>query len=327
MNLVARAVRALGLAVVVALMPAQAAAGSALHAETDSAWGRLRADDLRLATLAERLAVANAALCSRQIPATGLVLHALDQYPVDQRAAARAAFAFPAPLAVEAVIAGSGAERAGLRAGDGLLAINGQAINTDPLPPRPDTRRRDAALDLIEQAPPDQPIRLDVLRGADRLTLMLTPRPACRVRAELLTDGATVAHADGRLLQVSSALLDRFDDEGLVVVVAHELAHVVLRHGDQLAAAGVRRGFFGEFGRSARLAHATEDEADRYSVRLLVNAGYDSGLGSRFWQGAGRSLDAGLLRDATHSPPSRRARIMAEEAARLAPARTTPAIP
>jgi hypothetical protein len=312
-----------------ALSPAAGLAAGPLpvDAPRDSAWEQLRKQDLRLAKLVFRLAQGNASLCAITMPGTGIVLHALDQYPPDQRAQARDVLGFPVPLAVEAVVPGSAAERAGLHAGDGVLAINDWAAPATAPAPRADSGRRDAALARIEAAPPAAPLALRVQRGDQALTFTLAPRPVCRVRPELVVDGGSLARTDDLLLQISAALLDRFDDDGLVVVVAHELAHLILRHGDRLLAAGVHRGLLGEFGRSAQLARAAEDEADRYSARLLANAGYDPQLAVRFWRGAGRSLDAGLLRDSAHSSPSRRARNIAEEIDRLAAGGMVPAIP
>jgi hypothetical protein len=309
------------------LLPPTMATAQPVPAGRESPWMQLRADDLRLAQLVEHLAVANVALCDRQMPAIGLVLHALDQYPPDQRMAARDALGFPTPLAVEAVLPGSAAALAGMQPGDGVLAIGGWLAPDDPLAPRADSRRRDTALDRIEAASPTAPLTIAVLRGGQRIQATLVPRPACRVRPELVADSGSIARADDHLLQIGVALLDRFDDDGLLVVVAHELAHVMLHHGDRLAAAGVHRGVLGEFGRSARLAREAEDEADRFSVRLLANAGYDSQLAVRFWQGAGRALDAGLLRDSAHASPARRADNIAAEIARLRSARAAPAIP
>lgn len=312
---------ALGIAGLLAALPAGVARAEAV----DPVWAQLRHDDLRLAMPVDRLAGANAPLCSQAMPGTGLLLHALDQYPAEARGAARAAFGFAAPLAVEAVVPGSPAAQADLRADDGLVAINWQRFDS-PLARDATSARRDAALAAIEAAPPAQPLVLEVRRGGASLTRTIQPRAACLVRAELATDEGTIAHADDRLLQISSALLDRFDDEGLAVIVAHEFAHIVLRHGARRVAEGVKHGWAGEFGRSARLTREAEDEADRFSVRLLANAGYDPQIAVRFWRGPGRSLDYGLLRGATHASAGGRARNIAAAIAAL-PAPPAPRIP
>ena len=85
----------------------------------------MRSVDARLARIAHRLTIANAPICSETVPAPGLVLHAIDQYEPAYRSAARATFGFAAPVAVETVVPGSAAERAGVRADDGLVAVAG----------------------------------------------------------------------------------------------------------------------------------------------------------------------------------------------------------
>ena len=113
---IARALAMAGL-LLAALSPvAGVAAGAApVDPAGDSAWEQLRKQDLRLAQLVFRLAQANASLCAATRPGTGIVLHALDQYPPDQRAQAHDALGFPAPLAVEAVVPGGAAERPALQ--------------------------------------------------------------------------------------------------------------------------------------------------------------------------------------------------------------------
>ena len=88
----------------------------------------LRAADLRLGAIGYRLATANAALCTEQAPVPGLVVHAVDQYAGSEQPAARAAFGFATGVAVEGVVPGSPAARAGLRADDSIVSVNGQPV-------------------------------------------------------------------------------------------------------------------------------------------------------------------------------------------------------
>ena len=107
--------------------PANGAAGLAA-----GQWEQLRAADLRFAGIANRLIVANAPLCDHLMPATGMVLHAIGQYPANDRPSARLAFGFEAPVSVEAVVPESAAGRAGVRANDGIAAIGGVALDCRP---------------------------------------------------------------------------------------------------------------------------------------------------------------------------------------------------
>ncbi|WP_380927192.1 M48 family metalloprotease [Sphingomonas arantia] len=282
----------------------------------DAMFARLRGLDRRVAVVAERLLIANATLCRRTQPAFGMVLHAIDQYPPAMRARARAAFGFVAPVAVEAVVPGAAAERGGARDDDGVVAIAGVPVAVES-GTAVGTRTRDAVLDRLANVPPGAPIVLTLLRDGIAREVRLVPPAACAARVELSTDRGTNAVADEATILVGSDLVERIADDGLAVVLAHELAHVVLGHRRRLAAAGVRRGVGGAFGRSRRLTRATEDEADRMSAYLLANAGYDAGMAAAFWRTAGAGL-AGSFRSRTHGAASARAQLLAEEAAVIA---------
>jgi predicted Zn-dependent protease len=99
----------------------------------------------------------------------------------------------------------------------------------------------------------------------------------------------------------------------LAVIVAHELAHSVLAHRRRLAAAGVSKGLLAEFGRNGRLNRQVEREADRLSVHLLRNAGYDPQLAPTFWDKRGRQLGSSGI----HDSPKQRARLMRDEIATI----------
>lgn len=281
-------------------------------------WEALRASDLRLASLAYRLSVANAALCTEHMPATGLVLQAIDEFAPELRSDARRAFSFEAPVTVEAVVPNSPADRSGARANDGLRTINGQPVAPTPLSAAPSTELLNSVENQINVLPADQPVRLELITRGQRVIRYLRPVPACRIRTELLTDDRLLAHTDDQLIQISSAYLARFDDSALVVVVAHEMAHILLHHTARLDAAEVHRGILGEFGRSARMMRNAEDDADRYSVRILRNAGFDPQIAVRFWLMQGHMVDGGPFRSATHGSPAARAAIIADEIRREA---------
>jgi hypothetical protein len=72
----------------------------------------------------------------------------------------------------------------------------------------------------------------------------------------------------------------------------------------------------GEFGRSRRLNAEAEIEADRLSVHLLANAGYDPRIAPAFWRSdLGRSVGGGLFRSRIYASPEERARALEREIA------------
>jgi hypothetical protein len=282
----------------------------------------LRAIDLRLATIGHRLVTANAPLCRDQARATGLILHAITQYDADTQAAARDTFGFATPIGVEAVVPGSAAAAAGVMANDGVTAIGDQTLAASATPPS--AADRDAAIGVLEAA--TTPVRLTIVRPGTRRNVSVASPMGCRARFEVLLGPQMTAQSDGRVVQIGVRFFERYRDEDVAVIVAHELAHIVLRHRVRLEAAGVKGGLLGEIGRNAALGQRAELEADTLGVTLLHNAGYDSASAARFWRDHGGDIDGGLFRSRTH--PATKRRIASIEAAAAAiPAGTGPYVP
>ena len=280
-------------------------------------WTALRAVDSRMAAVAYRLTTDNAALCRDLQPTPGLQLHAIDQYAADAQAGARAAFGFATPVQVETVVADSPAAGAGVHADDGLIAVAGQSVAPPPPGAPESSATRDAAQALIAAQPAIAPLRLTLQRAGRRFDVTLPASPGCRSAFEVLLGPGMKASSDGRVVQVSVRFFERFGDDAIAAIVAHELSHTVLRHRARLEAAGVRWGLTSEFGRNARLFRRTEEDADRLSVHLLRNAGYDPAAAVRFWREDGSGIDGGLFRSPTHPSAKARAAALAAEVATL----------
>ena len=293
--------------------------GSPAAAVDPGYWTALRAVDARMATIAYRLATGNAALCRELQPVPGLQLHAIDQYDGDAQAGARAAFGFATPVQVEAMAPDGPAARAGVLADDGVVAVDGMALPTPAPGTAATSATRDAAQALIAAQSPAAPLRLTLERAGVRRTVTIPASPGCRSAFEVLLGPGLKASSDGQVVQVGAVFFERFDDGAVAAIVAHELAHTVLRHRVRLEAAGVHWGLAGEFGRNARLFRRTEEEADRLSVHLLRNAGYDPQAAVRFWREEGGRIDGGMFRSATHPSAKARADAVAAEAATLPP--------
>lgn len=286
----------------------------------------LRAVDVRMATIAWRLTTANAPLCDRLAPAPGLAIHAIGQYDPALRADARRVFGFETPVGVEGVVAGAAAARAGVAANDSLVAVNGEAFAATPSD-RADSGDRGAALALIAGQPAGRPLRLSVRRGGRTVDVTVPASPGCRSNFEVLLGPKMEASSDGGIVQIGVRFFERYDDDQVAVVVAHELAHTILRHRERLDAAGVRRGMLAEVGRNGRLFRRTEGEADLLGMHLLRNAGYDPGLAVRFWREHGGEVDGGLFRSRTHPSSKARAAAIEAEIAALPPGALKPYSP
>ena len=276
----------------------------------------LRQADLKLATIGFRMSVAAAPLCDRLEPGTGLQLHTLAQYDPASRPAIRAHFRMAGTLAVAAVVPGSPADLAGVRQDDTILSIGGIPAPEDV--PANGTTDVLAQLHLTIAARPwQQPIRLVLSRDGTRREVEVRPVAACFTRYELRVADRFDARADGELVQISSRYIDDIAPDLLPAVVAHELAHNMLRHRVRLTAAGVDFGLASGFGRNVGFFRRAEIEADILSVHLLSRAGYPPALAGRFWREAGDTVMAGLIRSRSHPPGRDRAATMEAEHARL----------
>ena len=285
----------------IAALAAPAAAGAA------STPGSIEEADIRLLAIAERIQAANAPLCDRISPALGAALQSRDQFPPDSDPG------FAAPVAFAALLPDSPLAQAGLAPGAGLVAIDGQAIARQP--GLEDMPLRDSAHAMLAGRPAG-PLLLTVVQGGEQRIIRLEPAGQCRALVEVLVDEGRTARSDGRVIQIGLDLMRRASDDEVAVIFAHELAHSVMRHRDRLSSAGARKGLAAEFGHDRRLNAEAEIEADRLSVHLLANAGYDPQVAPALWRGAlGRQLDAGLFRSRIYASPEERASTLQREIA------------
>lgn len=280
----------------------------------------LRALDAKILEIGDRLAVANADICGDVVPVLGFAIHHLSQYGADYRPAAATFFGLKAGPSVLAVDAAGAALRAGVRADDVLVAADGVRLDDDgPLPAGASFARTEQLMDKLDAAFADGEARLDLLRSGQPLTVDVVAQNGCRGRFQLVPGGRLNAGADGRYIQISTALtLYAREDDELAAVLAHELAHNILRHRARLDEAKVSRGLLKSVGRNARLIRETEVEADRLSIYLLDRAGYPIEGATRFWRRFGPQHGLGIFASPTHPGWKKRVATMEQEAIVLA---------
>ena len=287
----------------------------------------LRALDGRMAGIAYRLTTANVALCRETAPTPGWAIHAIDQYDAPLRDQARRSFGFETPIAVEAVVPGSPAATAGVRAGDSIVSIDGKRFDGGTPGKSASSATRDATVEAIAALPARQPLRVELRRGGVTRTVTIAASPGCRSAFEVLLGPKMEASADGRIVQIGVRFFARYSDDEVAVVVAHELSHNILHHARRLDAAGIQRGLLSEVGRNGRLFRLTEDQADLLGMYLLRNAGYDPRSAVRFWRDHGGDVDGGLFRSRTHPSSAARARTLEAEIARIPADAPVPYVP
>lgn len=279
----------------------------ALAAGSDqAAFASLQAVDLEVAGIAWRLISANSARCPQKMAGTGLLLHTLNQYPVQAQESVLAIAPFPSLVSVLGVIPQSPAALAGLRTGDGIEAINGTPVSQLTIAGTHPSARRDAAERALLALPPSAPIELLIKRGQTTRTVTLASIPVCRLRLEVLSGSRIKARSDGELIQIGESFAARIGKDGIAVVLAHELGHTIGRHHRLLAANGKRGG------RRARLALARqfEDEADLIGLDLLAGAGWNPAMAPRFLRHFAAEFDPPRPLRSVYRPARDRAALM-----------------
>lgn len=263
----------------------------------------LAQQEARLATIGWRLTSGGARWCPELAPQPGWILGDPRRFDKRERAAAKLTYGAggDGPF-VAAVAPGSSAERAGLARGTAIAAIDGQPVPT--LGDEP-TVRIDAVQVMLAAREPSAPLSV-ADEGGRHYELGASPGCASGFRIE---QSGKQAAANGKLVRLTLRLAASVvaDDE-LAAVVAHELAHNILRHPAQLAA-----------NRSVEAIRGNEIEADRLSVWLLADAGYDPRSAIRFWERHKKPL----IRAATHPPRRERIAAIEAEIEAMAAARTT----
>jgi hypothetical protein len=301
-----------------AQLPAGEISGPGREAEAAGST-TLRRDDLRVGLVAYRLALAGSALCPERFPLTGLLYHHLAEYEPADRRLMTARYGLDRGPGVLTVMAGTPAERAGLVAGDVLLAVNGRPLPTGASvaaePKREKWRRlADEAEDEIETALRQGPADLRVLREGREIPLRLGSIPACLGRVRLARSTQVNAFATGRSVVMTVAMLGflRNDDE-LAVVLGHELSHNIFHHRAIRSEEGILRGL----GIKPSAVWKREEAADRFGLRLMAAAGYDLDAAIPFWRRYLGKYDWFPQIFRSHPSLGARERIAAEEIARI----------
>jgi Zn-dependent protease with chaperone function len=171
-----------------------------------------------------------------------------------------------------------------------LLSINDAAFASPAqMAAEPDSKKRRKLVEQSETQLEEQlrrgAVKLQILRQGQRLAIPLTPVAGCEVRARLARSSQANAFADGRYAIMTTKLLGFVqNDDELAVVLSHEIAHNLLGHPGRLEDEKVPHGILRNFGKNAARVRATEEEADRLSIKLLWAAGYDVNAAIPFWR-------------------------------------------
>ena len=270
----------------------------------------LQSMDERVATVAHRLALANADICPRTMPLSGMLLHSLDQYPAGDRRLIAAVFGVGEQPAVLTLVRGSPADRAGLRTRDAIHSIGGRAIPPARSGNKASYARVQAVEEILLASMAAGPVEIEFSRDGSRRSAILQPETGCLSRVQLVPSSKLNAKADGTYAQLTTGIVEQVrSDHELALVVAHEMAHNALGHRVRLDRQKVSRGVLRGLDGSAAKIRQTETEADYLALYMLARAGYDPEVAAPFWQRVGPSGFLEMFSDGTH--PGRAARIAA----------------
>lgn len=266
-------------------MPASAAPSPAPSQADDDL-----ALETRIATIGYRLAHGAQARCAVPEKMTGLILHDIGGYAQSDRAAIAKSLGLGDGFGVRAVVANGAAQRAGVRAGDEIVAIDGHDLTgfaRDAIGAAASFDRTERMVDRLAGALASGPVPIAIRRDGQALSLTLSGEAGCAARFAVAIEDGVNARADGRYIAVTSGLarLAR-DDDALAFAMAHEMAHILLGHVAARRAARDRVDM-----------RAQELAADRLAVAIMADAGFSPAAAITLLEAVSRGRIEWLDRD------------------------------
>lgn len=231
----------------------------------------------RLSRVSYRLSAASASRCAHPEMLTGMTLHDIAAYSHRERKAIEGELHLGKGFGIRLVVPDSVAANAGLKAGDTIVRVNGKELDTfaTSLIRRSASYARTAEFELLLDTELRQgPAQLAVIRGGTLITITLHAAHGCGGKPVFYYEGGINAWADGTYVAVTSKMIDFAQtDEELAFVVAHEMAHNILRHGEKLKG---RSMLLASLGVGSKKIKGAEIEADILGTKVLASAGYST---------------------------------------------------
>jgi membrane-associated protease RseP (regulator of RpoE activity) len=240
-------------------------------------------------------------------------------YPGEYSDASVAVLGYDDVLQVSNVLAGSGAQRAGLRKGDDLLAADGKS-----LPKGRDAESKAAGV-LGPLAASKATLPMTIARNGNSQTLNVPVTRACAFRIELGNSDNINSYADGSRVMLTRGMINfAQSDEAVAYVMAKDIAHNVLGHAATLRntstigsiidnLTSVRPDLSMLVG-TAGVRPMPQDmdiAADNLSLYMLARAGYNVDHAKAFWQRLSGQYPATVLNGYTANHPAVAARLAA----------------
>ena len=321
-----------------------AAARQEIYKQREMALIALVEDHVRLYRVQQRISIAAHRDCAgHTVPAVGIFV--LNQATVGSefRAVAGTALGLGSAAELVDVVPGSPADRAGLRRGDIVRSIGNVRIPENEAA----TERVAEMIGGTANWPGGIPFVIE--RDGQRMALSVEPDTQCAYPVNLTRQDMVNAFADGKQVIITQGLL-RFtaNDDELALVLAHEYAHNLLRHGEAqrqnattgalvglvfdvlAAAAGVNtQGGFSDIGASAGAGAYSQDfesEADYMGLYIFARAEFDLSRGPNFFRRLGAANPNSIAYATSH--PTTVHRVLAlEQVAREIEAKRVAGLP
>lgn len=216
----------------------------------------------RLESVAARLQIANAPLCPVTVRDVGYTVHSVSDYPQNLRDVARSLLDVDDGLSIRTVRKGSTAAKAGLKARDRLIGIEGQRLASG-------MTQKTFYDTAAQRAFKKEKTQITVSRGGGVITKTLRPETICGYPVNVFFDERVNGHTDGEAVWVTSELMRTVaDDVNLSLIVAHEMAHAIAGH------------------MALTPDKSLELLADRMALVMMARAGLDIDRAVTYWDNA-----------------------------------------
>jgi beta-barrel assembly-enhancing protease len=232
-------------------------------------------------------------------------------YSFELAAAAESLLGLDERLQITAVLPKGGADKAGVRRGDKLLAVEDSSIPTGL------NAERQAASILLPLMKNRSTVKLSVLRKDAEIPMSVPLTYACAFGVELGNADHVNAYNDGRRVLITRGMMNFVQsDTELAYILAKEMAHNSLRHASKQQTVGTVSAIIenlvriqpdlssmaGSSGVKTMPQHL-EVEADRLALYMLARAGYSIEGAARFWQRLAARYPATVLNSYTAIHP------------------------
>ncbi len=240
--------------------------------------------------LAYRILRGGLPYCGDEITyATGLQIANRSSFPKELRKAAREEAGLSKTLEVLWTIPGAPGDKAGIQAGDKVIALNGKKL------PHGEDGLEELDERLATAAEKKQGLTLTILRDDKTREFQLETQTICHYPVVAVLNPEPNAYADGSIIAIHSGLLHLLpEDRDIAVVMAHELAHNIKDHPTK----GLLASIFGLMvsialdddtdtlgeAASAPFSPPLEAEADYVGMYILANAGFDIHGAENVWR-------------------------------------------